>query len=335
MKQIIIAIMLVFCAAGVHAENMNISTSQYYVDTNAATRQDAAPANNANSVMTYDSTSPDGIGAKAIYDTTATYGEQKSALVTAATANAAIQNGINSEFVCANPPKCNLWDLKGFYPTSLPAGYTELEYISFDGTPTTGAYIDTGLNFNTDIPNTNVRFIADAKVYSGNDWQVIVGNYGYYSAYVGPNGNNILYYGFGVTDTSTSVINPYQRCIFDLDLPKGKYVVTNMETGSTIVNIANIVPVRRYNNAPIYLGGFNDEPAVSVSVMRPARTKMDLYSVKIYNNNALMFNGIPCRRNSDNVVGIYDTVSQTFKTNAAGTNSLTAGPVASYLPQNR
>ncbi len=111
MKKIIIAIMCVFGITTVYAENTNISTSQYYVDTNAATRQDAVPVHNTNTVMTYDSTSPDGIGAKAIYDTTASYADQTGALITADTANAAIQNGINSEFTCANPPKCNLWDI--------------------------------------------------------------------------------------------------------------------------------------------------------------------------------------------------------------------------------
>ena len=60
---------------------------------------------------------------------------------------------------------------------------------------------------------------------------------------------------------------------------------------------------------------------------------MDLYSIKIYNDAVLAFNGIPCKRDSDGIVGLYDTVSETFKTNAMDTNTLVAGPVASYLPQ--
>ena len=93
------------------AEDTGITTSQAYVETKAAEKQDAAPANNANSVMTYDSTSADGVGKKAIYDSSASYPDQTDALMTADTANAAIQNAINNEFTCANPPKCTLWNM--------------------------------------------------------------------------------------------------------------------------------------------------------------------------------------------------------------------------------
>jgi hypothetical protein len=75
---------------------------------------------------------------------------------------------------------------------------------------------------------------------------------------------------------------------------------------------------------PIYLGGFTTN--VGTTEMRPARTNMDLYNVEIYNNNVLVFKGVPVQRKSDSVVGIYDMVSKTFKTNASGTNALTAGP---------
>ena len=104
-------------AFGAHAENADITTSQYYVDTKLNEKQDAAPANNANSVMTYDSTSADGVGAKAIYNASSTYRTQKNALVTAGTANTAIQNAANSEFTCANPPKCNLWKITSVIPS--------------------------------------------------------------------------------------------------------------------------------------------------------------------------------------------------------------------------
>ena len=116
MKKIIVPLMMIFCACIAYAEHENISTSQYYVDVQSATKQDAVPANNANSVMTYDSTSADGIGSKAIYDTSASYAGQSKALVTASAANTAIQNGINNEFVCKNPPECTLWKIRNTTP---------------------------------------------------------------------------------------------------------------------------------------------------------------------------------------------------------------------------
>ena len=50
-------------------------------------------------------------------------------------------------------------------------------------------------------------------------------------------------------------------------------------------------------------------------------------------NGVLRFDGIPCKRKSDNVVGIYDIISNSFKPNVSGTNALVAGPVIDvYLP---
>ncbi|MCQ2568256.1 MAG: hypothetical protein MJ163_01485, partial [Alphaproteobacteria bacterium] len=48
--------------------------------------------------------------------------------------------------------------------------------------------------------------------------------------------------------------------------------------------------------------------------------------VNIYNDSGeIVFNGIPAKRNSDNVVGMWDTVTKTFFTNA-GSGTFTAGP---------
>ena len=53
-------------------------------------------------------------------------------------------------------------------------------------------------------------------------------------------------------------------------------------------------------------------------------TKMKLYSCKFYDDDTLIRNYIPCYRKSDNEIGMYDLVSNTFFTNA-GTGTFTAG----------
>lgn len=50
-----------------------------------------------------------------------------------------------------------------------------------------------------------------------------------------------------------------------------------------------------------------------------------LWSFQIIKDDEEKFNGVPARRNSDNVLGVYDTVSDTFFTNA-GTGEFIAGP---------
>ena len=205
--------------------------------------------------------------------------------------------------------------------TTNASGYTQLEYVTFDGTSSTGAYVDTGLKFYTDVPNNKIRLVGDAKVYQGSDWQVLVGDLGAESAYVGTNLSNYIYYGIGFNDTSTNVTNPYQRSEYDLDAVAGTYKVKNKITNQTIVNISGIQPVLKTAAIPIFLGGFQYSGGI-----RPARAHMDLYSVQIYNDGTLIFDGVPCRRNSDNQIGIYDKVGRNFRTTPNGINALTPGP---------
>ena len=54
---------------------------------------------------------------------------------------------------------------------------------------------------------------------------------------------------------------------------------------------------------------------------------MELYNFKMYDNDALVRNFIPCYRKSDNAAGLYDTVNNVFYTNA-GTGKFIIGPNA-------
>ena len=141
MKKIIIAIML-FCATDAYAENDNASTSKEYVDAAIADKQPTVPAAGANNVMTYDSSATNGIGTKGVYDATGDYASQQNALVTAATANAAVQLAINGEFVCHewNPndnTDCWLWRIKDpVAPSRNLFDVSKIESLSLPGTTT-------------------------------------------------------------------------------------------------------------------------------------------------------------------------------------------------------
>lgn len=57
-----------------------------------------------------------------------------------------------------------------------------------------------------------------------------------------------------------------------------------------------------------------------------------IYKFALNINNILVRNMIPARRNSDNVLGMYDTVTNTFFTNS-GSGTFIAGPTLNvYLP---
>ena len=193
MKKLIIAITLFLGAFVVRAEDTGITTSQAYVETKVSEKQSAAPANNANSVMTYDSTSDDGIGAKAIYDATESYSNQKNALMTADTANAAIQNAINNEFTCANPPKCTLWNMAGIFQQDNPTPHASGKNLldpSFMDNSTYGTVTVNGIttNYAKILPTENGKTYTLSATLTGNS------GYYYYLLGVRPDGttNNLL-----------------------------------------------------------------------------------------------------------------------------------------------
>ena len=121
MKKIIIALMML-CTFAAYAENENAATSKEYVDTEIATKQPIIPAEGNNVVITFDSAADDGIGTKQIYDESASYASQTDALVTAGTANAAMQMAIQGEFYCKEwstivENDCWLWGIKAHTPS--------------------------------------------------------------------------------------------------------------------------------------------------------------------------------------------------------------------------
>ncbi|MBO7509281.1 MAG: hypothetical protein J6T57_03340 [Alphaproteobacteria bacterium] len=98
MKKVIFAICML-CTGAAFAANEESITSREYVDAGLGTKQDTLTTTGTGA-MTFDSSETDGIGQKAIYNPNGDYATQQDALVSASTANAAVQNAIAAEFVC-------------------------------------------------------------------------------------------------------------------------------------------------------------------------------------------------------------------------------------------
>ncbi len=115
------------------------------VNTGLENKQDEIGAVNTNTVVTYTGT-PGTLGQKGIYQDTGTYAAQSDNLIQASTFNAALRNGLNNEFVCADRDpvsnQCWLWTIDNDY------NGTTVNYISAtgtgvqDGTPTPTNPID-------------------------------------------------------------------------------------------------------------------------------------------------------------------------------------------------
>jgi hypothetical protein len=325
LKRVVLFLSLL-CVGTAFAAGDKISTSKSYVDTQIATKQEKIPAVNTNTVLTHTNTDGE-IGEKAIYDATANYATQTDALVTAADANAAIQNAIDTEFVCTEwapnaahtDDNCYIWNVQNsFVQQILPDGYTALEYLE-------GAISgDTGTKIATNIPWTSIyhfRGKAQQKAISGINGAVLgsstqrVNSVNCFWGTRGGDNRNYWYWDTNILPTT----------IVNFDIRR----IDSTQWQGTV----NGVLTHSWENTT-----FTD----NVVIMNDAQTEMNrtfngnVWNIQLFgSNDNLIFSGIPARRNSDDEIGMYDLVSNTFFTNS-GSGSFIAGPdLNTYLPSGQ
>lgn len=209
-------------------------------------------------------------------------------------------------------------EFAGTEQCNLPSGYTQVEYIESNGTQ----YIDTGV-----APNTNTKIkigytlngITSASVMpygsrlSGSASDAMNGLFRTH----GTNTNRIAFgdgSGTNITITGYNDAGTY----YDTTLSKDGYYVN----GTLVTNIPTTTITNTY---PIYLF------AVNSSGTSGFLTPMKLTYCELYDDNVLVRNFIPAK-NSNNEVGLYDTVTGTFFTND-GTGTFTAGADAVPTPE--
>lgn len=200
-------------------------------------------------------------------------------------------------------------------PPVLPSGYTKLEYIATASSESLNAYIDTGVYANPNLRvNAEVEFIevkANASIFrSGvNFWAgvYVTGDKRWGYTYKDDSGNFTALSNFSAPQTGI-------RYTIDFD---GKQKILKINNSS--ITIQRSPATKTCSKTLPLLGGIGGD---GVSVYSDFYGK--LYNCMIYDNDVLVRNFIPAKRNSDGVVGMYDTVNGVFYTNA-GTGSFIAG----------
>ena len=190
----------------------------------------------------------------------------------------------------------------------LPDGYTQVDYIESSG----NQYIDTGVNADTNLrvvldmaytnptgPNQNVGAIKLVSGLGNARYHLLTGANSTVALWVNDS-NNVL----GTIDTN--------RHYYDLDVPNGKAIFD-----STTINIPTNINDSGLN---FWLFGRNSTSTIYLS-------KVKQWTCKMYYSNVLVRDFIPCYRNSDNEVGLYDLVNNVFYTNE-GTGTFTYGSIA-------
>ena len=185
----------------------------------------------------------------------------------------------------------------------IPDEYTQVEYLQSNGTQ----YIDTGIKpviSDSVKPYITTTCAVDDISLHQRMWGVTKGSGTYLQFF-----NNVGQLGvqaFGMPVLLTQDTNKHSYII---DFANS---TVKQDSTSTALTYAN-------NNLDInmYLFARNNNGTVDSF----ASCKIYEFS---YNDGTQNIHLIPCRRNSDNVLGMYDTVSGTFYTNA-GTGTFTSG----------
>ena len=183
---------------------------------------------------------------------------------------------------------------------SLPSGYKRLEYIKSSG----AQYIDTGI-----IGSYDTRVTADFEILSIGSGTVFV---------FGSQANNDVRFCLGITSASVF------RSDYGTEYISGPSAATGTKyKADKNRNVCTINGTAINSNVQTFTGTTNIYLfARSYSSLSYASLKM--YGCKIYSNDVLVRDFIPCK-NASGVVGMWDDVNSVFYQNA-GSGTFTAGP---------
>lgn len=192
----------------------------------------------------------------------------------------------------------------------LPSGYTELEYIQSSRVQ----YINTGIMANGNI-ETEMSYCSLAYEVNGGLFglpnQTNLARYYNFCYY-----NNKYYWGLNNSEANSGTVM-YSDGDHLLDF-NGKTNYSVVLDGTTIGS--GTMPTGE-NNIYLFTRGFNT-PASGVSIK--------LYYANLYNKtqNAYVRKYLPCKRDPDSEVGLYDLISNSFFANDASGDPFVAGPEA-------
>jgi len=194
----------------------------------------------------------------------------------------------------------------------LPSEYQRVEYVESSGHT---QYINTGVSDQI----STLRIELDQQINNVTQESYAVqgmgqwgGSYGYVLKIPGSCHAANLSIGSGRYDSAfVSVTNDHLRHLYVVDCVTEKVYVDSNEYSFTKED-----PTVSYGS--IFLFGFGDNNVFKVGV------DMKLYSCKIYTNNTLVRNFIPCYRKSDDEPGLYDLIGEEFYVNQ-GSGDFTAG----------
>lgn len=193
----------------------------------------------------------------------------------------------------------------------LPEEYTQLEYIESTGTQ----YIDTGV-----VPADNIGFSITLKLNTTPSNQAIFGaREGTNRLFVGARlSTDIVYYGFaGDINVNSGVVwenaSPTNKNTIEVNLNNSRVALLNGSQSRSLNTLNHVFS----SSTTLAIFGCNSSGSVTIYPQK-------VYGCQISQGTTLIHDLIPCKRNADNLTGMYDLVSGTLFANA-GTGAFTMG----------
>ena len=189
------------------------------------------------------------------------------------------------------------YTFNGWKVIKVPGGYTELEYLHFDNSTANSTYLNTGItltnNHKIKVRVNGENFLGVMGIHCGSTT-----SFQFYDTY----------YRFGSNNLKNYLYEYWNRIITLTYSQNGLYV------NDTLIDIPNTVTFTACRTCLIGSIGSSDSNFVG-----------KIYEAWIELNGNTIGHYVPARRNSDNVLGMYDSISGQFLTNQ-GSGNLTAGP---------
>lgn len=200
------------------------------------------------------------------------------------------------------------WVTKTNPAVSVPAEYTQLEYIESSGIQ----YIDTGIS-----AQDGFKAVIDWEFKTLNEFANIIGAGGENSStynFLCIGSPNDYFWQLGAGNYKNSSVKVMANTRYNIDI--------STVTGYSYLKIGDVTLItsettNARSGGKLFIFALNNGVAKYFSSAK-------MYSCKIINNDSVVRDYIPAKRNSDGAVGLYDLISKTFFTNA-GTGTFTAG----------
>ena len=181
----------------------------------------------------------------------------------------------------------------------LPQGYTEVEYIERNSTHNgylpLGEYFTENTVIDIDFKMTQAKgnaIIGDYGSNDNDDWRVFLN----YDVSV----NNWLVYDFIDSRNHYDTGDWSKRFYLEI----GNYYIKDLNTDTYLVNATRKTSFTRPNQMYLFhMEGNQNTNNIDYGY---------IYSVKIYQNNELVRDFVPCIRDNDSMVGMYDLVNDAF-----------------------